>query len=103
MFNFSNLIPEYQDFMKHLNITLKGRVQGVGFRYSAIRAANTYKINGFVRNERNGTVYMEAEAEDINLKLFLEWCRNGPGLARVDEIKQTESGIRGFEDFRILH
>jgi len=89
--------------MKHINITLKGRVQGVGFRYSALRAAKSYDIAGFVRNETNGSVYMEAEAEDINLKLFIEWCRNGPGLARVDEIIQTESGICGFQDFRILH
>ena len=89
--------------MKHINIKLKGRVQGVGFRYSALRAANTYKIKGFVRNGLDGSVYMEVEAEDINMKSFIEWCRNGPGLARVDKIIQTESGIRGFEDFKILH
>ena len=87
--------------MKHLNITIIGRVQGVGFRYSALRAANNYKIKGFVRNNTDGSVYIEAEADELNLKLFMEWCRKGPGFARVDKIIQTESGIQGFEDFRI--
>ena len=89
--------------MKHLNILVRGRVQGVGFRWSAMRAARSFNINGFVRNEPDGSVYIEAEADPFDLNLFLDWCRRGPGLARVDEIVQTESGLRGFDDFRILH
>ena len=89
--------------MKHLNIRVKGRVQGVGFRYSSLQAARSYGINGFVRNEPDGSVYMEAEAEQISLDLFVDWCRRGPGHARIDCVIQTESGLRGFKEFRILH
>ncbi|MFC2113164.1 acylphosphatase [Bacteroidota bacterium] len=89
--------------MKHLNIRVKGRVQGVGFRYSALQAARSYGINGFVRNEPDGSVYMEAEAEQVNLDLFVDWCRGGPGHGRIDNVIQVESSLRGFKEFRILH
>jgi len=48
---------------KHVNITVKGRVQGVGFRYSAMEAAEELGIKGFVRNMPDGSVYIEAEGE----------------------------------------
>ena len=89
--------------MKHLNISVRGNVQGVGFRYSALKAAQSYKICGFVRNEPDGSVYIEAEGEEFNLGLFLDWCCGGPGFGRVDDVIRTESGLQGFEEFRILH
>ncbi len=89
--------------MKHLNIHIRGCVQGVGFRYSALKAAQSYGVCGFARNEPDGSVYIEAEGSELNLELFLEWCRRGPGFGRVDEVLQSESGLRGFEEFRILH
>jgi acylphosphatase len=89
--------------MKHLNIRVRGRVQGVGFRYSALRAARSFDIRGFVRNDPDGSVYIEAEGSEINLELFLDWCRKGPGYGRVDQIIPVESGIRGFQEFRIIH
>jgi acylphosphatase len=88
--------------MKHLNILIRGWVQGVGFRYSALKAARSFNINGFVRNESDGSVYIEAEGEEANLEMFLNWCRKGPPFGRVDEVTQTESGLRGFEEFRIF-
>lgn len=91
------------DQRKHLNILVRGRVQGVGFRYTVLKVAQSYGILGFVRNEPDGSVYMEVEGSDFNLEKFLEWCRSGPGLARVDEIVKHESGLRGFQEFRILH
>lgn len=41
-----------------------GRVQGVGFRYTAIRAANSLGVSGWVRNERDGSVTVEAQGSD---------------------------------------
>ncbi len=89
--------------MKHLDIRVVGRVQGVGFRYSALKAAHAFGVSGFVRNEPDGSVYIEAEGKEQDLERFLEWCRRGPGFGRVDEVIGLESGLRGFEDFRILH
>jgi acylphosphatase len=42
-------------------ITFEGRVQGVGFRYTAASAARTYRVNGYVRNCADGTVELLAE------------------------------------------
>jgi acylphosphatase len=89
--------------MKHFNIRIKGKVQGVGFRYSALKAARSYDICGFVRNEPDGSVYIEAEGDEMKMKLFLAWCRSGPGFGFVDEVVENESGLRGFNDFRVLY
>ena len=89
--------------MKHINIHVRGRVQGVGFRYSAFKAAQSYGITGFVRNSPDGSVYMEAEAEDYRLELFLEWCRKGPGISRVDSVTVVDSNLQGFNEFIIRH
>ena len=89
--------------MKHYNVTVFGRVQGVGFRYSALKMARIYGISGFIRNQGDGSVYLEAEGEETNLELFLEWCARGPGYGRVDRMVKNESGMRGFRDFEIRH
>ena len=89
--------------MKHYNITVFGKVQGVGFRYSVLKMAMTYGINGFVQNESDGSVYMEVEGEITSLKLFIGWCENGPGYGRVDRISKSESNLKHFQEFSIRH
>lgn len=87
--------------MKHYNIRIRGHVQGVGFRYAARRAAELYDVYGFVRNEPDGTVYIEAEGETLNLDMYLEWCRKGPGYGRVEKVFHTASAVQGFQRFEI--
>jgi acylphosphatase len=89
--------------MKHLNITITGRVQGVGFRFSARNAANLYGIKGFVKNLINGNVYIEAEGNDVQLKQFLNWCYNGSSYARVENIEIEEDKLKEFKFFDIVH
>lgn len=86
---------------KHYNINVSGRVQGVGFRYSAMSAANENGISGFVRNEPDGSVYMEAEGNQDDLDRFLQWCYRGPGFGRVDRVVFNEAPVRNFEGFDI--
>jgi len=86
---------------KHLNIKIFGFVQGVLFRDSARNKAEGLNIEGFVRNELDGTVYIEAEGEEGDLKKFLEWCRQGPGSARVEDVDVKEGEVRGFKEFSI--
>ena len=85
--------------MKHYNIRVTGRVQGVGFRYSAMRMAQSFAVTGFVRNEADGSVYIEAEGEEPNLGLFLDWCETGPGFGRVEQVHKTESNMQNYTDF----
>ena len=71
--------------MKHYNIRISGRVQGVGFRYSAMQMAQVYGVKGFVRNEADGSVYLEVEGNEPNIGLFIGWCEKGPGYGRIEK------------------
>jgi acylphosphatase len=87
--------------MKHINLTIIGKVQRVGFRFTAMEVAYRYSINGFVMNSGNNDVYIEAEGTSENLEQFLAWCRKGPMGARVDNVEIQEAPLKNFEDFEI--
>jgi acylphosphatase len=87
--------------VKHLEIRVAGLVQGVFFRASAQRAAQDLGITGIVRNEPDGTVFIEAEGPEPRLDEFLRFCRKGPARARVDRVDLVEGPVRGYESFRV--
>jgi len=88
---------------QHLNIKIHGQVQGVFFRESARQKAEELGIKGFARNEPDDSVYIEAEAEEENLKKFLDWCRQGPASAEVKKAEsEFNSAIKNFSEFVIL-
>ena len=76
-----------------------GRVQGVGFRYSAIREAQRLKLNGWVRNTDSGDVEVWAEGTQEALDLLFAWLRRGPSYSRVDSVEKTDATPRGYRDF----
>ena len=86
---------------KHLNIAIEGMVQGVGFRWSVRSMAQRMGVVGFVRNEVDGSVSIEAEAEEDALNEFVAWCRHGPPAASVDHVDTTPGPVKGFADFAI--
>ncbi|MCD4792712.1 MAG: acylphosphatase [Bacteroidales bacterium] len=87
--------------IKHYNINIFGRVQGVGFRYNTRMKALELKIKGFAQNREDRSVYIEAEGEEDTLNKFLTWCKEGPSWARIIKLNYTESPIRNFTDFEI--
>ena len=86
---------------KHVSIKVSGRVQGVFFRASTKTKADELDIKGYVRNEPDGSVYIEAEGEQSNLKTFTDWCYRGPANAHVSGCDIKEAAIKGFNDFKI--
>lgn len=86
----------------HINIKLTGKVQGVTFRETTKYVADQSGIKGFVRNEADGSLYLEAEAEQWELDAFIEWCNDGPDRAKVEGCEVTEGELKGFKDFVIL-
>jgi acylphosphatase len=82
--------------IKHYNLRIHGRVQGVGYRFSARNMAKNWGIKGFVRNEPDGSVYIEAEGEEKNLVMFLAWCKKGPSMSYVTDMTWEEGKIRPF-------
>lgn len=87
--------------MIHYNIWVKGKVQGVFFRDSTQKTAEKMGVFGWVRNEPDGSVYIEAEAPEEKMKAFLEWCRQGPRMARVQSVDYDNGPLQGFDTFFI--
>jgi len=58
-------------------------------------------IRGFVRNDPNGSVYIEAEGEESQLEIFTDWCRQGPRWASVDSIRIREIETRNYSGFSV--
>ena len=88
---------------KRLNITVHGLVQGVAFRYYTVEKALQLGVKGFVKNQPDGTVYIEAEGEDRELRDFVAWCRQGPPHARVTRVSTTESDRHHHQGFEIRY
>lgn len=87
--------------VKHLNIHIYGKVQGVFYRASAVEAAASMGVQGFARNEKDGSVYIEAEGEESILQQFVAWCHTGPAKARVERVTTEESDMKNYTNFVI--
>lgn len=87
-----------------LELIIKGRVQGVGYRLSAQARARSLGLSGWVRNCADGSVQAIVEGPQDVVVAFLEWCRQGPPLARVTELQHNFSEPKGhFEGFELRY
>jgi acylphosphatase len=82
-------------------IKISGQVQGVGFRWNAAHQARKFGISGFAKNTPDGSVYIEAEGIESELKKFIEWCKTGPRSARVESVNYDSLPPANYPDFRI--
>lgn len=76
-----------------------GRVQGVGFRYSLARAAETRGVAGWAQNRGDGTVEAVLEGEADAVDSLTRFCHEGPRGAcveRVEIVDEQPEGLRGF-------
>lgn len=88
--------------MKHLDIIISGKVQGVFFRATTKAVADQLGIKGTARNRPDGTVFIEAEGDDFSMELFLEFCHKGSDRAVVEKVDVTEGEIKNFRNFEIV-
>lgn len=72
--------------MNRRHIVFSGRVQGVGFRYRAAKAAELYGCTGWVRNDRNGTVSMEIQGMEEQMDRVIRTIENGRFI-RIDNME----------------
>ena len=80
---------------------LAGRVQGVGYRYFAMRAAARHDILGTVKNLVDGRVEILAEGERDAMEQFKMELATGPALARVASLEEFDEPVTNrFRDFR---
>lgn len=85
-----------------VTINVIGKVQGVFFRVSAKEKADELGVLGTVKNEKDGSVFIEAEGNEENLNRFIEWCKKGPSKAVVLEVKIEMAKPKQFHTFEIL-
>ncbi len=83
-------------------IRVKGKVQGVFFRASTKEKADELGIKGWVRNEPDGSVLIEAEGEADAIEAFEEWCWKGPSAATVKDLQKERVDPKDLDSFAIV-
>ncbi|MCD6386403.1 acylphosphatase [Candidatus Sumerlaeota bacterium] len=88
--------------MPHLHAIVRGRVQGVGYRYFVFDVAQEAGLKGFVRNLPNGDVEVEADGPEEKLQYLIKALWRGPAFARVtDVLTELSPQEKGYKEFRI--
>ena len=90
--------------MRRVRLIVKGRVQGVFFRYNTRKMAERLGLKGWVKNKIDGTVEILAEGSDDKINDLIGWCKKGPIGSRVETVGiKTEKYKGEFKDFSIVY
>ncbi|WP_406615586.1 acylphosphatase [Candidatus Caldatribacterium sp.] len=83
-------------------LVLRGRVQGVGYRYFVLRKSQEFDVTGMVRNLPTGEVEVVAEGEEEEVRRFFEEVKKGPAAACVTSWTEEWFPFSGlYHDFRV--
>ncbi|GAA4330918.1 acylphosphatase [Mucilaginibacter gynuensis] len=88
--------------IKHIDITVKGKVQGVYFRATTKAVADQLGVRGYVKNQPEGDVFIAAEADAPTLEMFLEWCNEGPEDAEVSSVESHDGELKNYRNFEVM-
>ncbi len=80
---------------------IRGRVQGVGFRWFVKKAADELGLKGFVRNEADGRVFVYAAGSEAKLSQFASRLHQGPRFAEVRGVDEREAVVQQYGAFEI--
>lgn len=86
---------------RRYKIIIKGKVQGVGFRFSAQALANKLNLTGSVKNLHNQSLLIQIEGDDESVNKFIDWCTIGPLFAEIDEVISEEQDLMNYQTFEI--
>ena len=87
--------------IKALEITVRGKVQGVYYRASTQKKALEIGLVGYVMNMPDGTVFLIAQGEESALNHLKEWCQKGPVMAKILSITSKEVEVSELRNFYI--
>ena len=87
--------------MASVRFLVRGRVQGVGYRYFVLQQAEGLGVAGFARNLPDGSVEVVAEADDPVLAQLEQQLRKGPSFAKVAAVERLDVAPRGGQGFHI--
>ena len=83
-------------------ITVTGLVQGVGYRWFVYKRASELDLKGLVRNQDDGSVYVEVEGDKTLIEALIEKLKKGPTFSRVTDVRTTwEESKNQFSNFYI--
>jgi acylphosphatase len=82
-------------------IQVIGKVQGVFFRASTKEKADELGIVGTVRNQTDGSVWIEAGGDSEIMKSFIEWCYEGPRAAKVEKVIVKDAEPFQSSEFKV--
>ncbi|MGR0321057.1 acylphosphatase [Agromyces sp. ZXT2-3] len=83
-------------------VIVHGRVQAVGFRFSARVEAQRLGISGWIRNRNDGAVEAEIEGDAASVDAMLSWLDEGPPGADVSSLSTADLAPTGERGFRVL-
>jgi acylphosphatase len=93
-------MPEKIVFRSY-KISVKGKVQGVAYRFNAQAVGNKLNLTGYVKNQFDGSVFAHVEGKEDDINKFIDWCYLGSRLAKVSEVAAEETEFVGFQTFEI--
>lgn len=88
--------------IKHIDIRITGKVQGVSFRAVTKVVADQMGVRGMIRNEADGSVFIEAEGDDTLLEVFVDWCNEGTDRAKIENVAVTPGALKNYQNFEII-
>jgi acylphosphatase len=84
-------------------VTVFGRVQGVGFRAAARRKARSLRLRGWVENQPDGSVIAVVRGDPAKCNRFISWCREGSGYSWVERVDIREMKPEPLGHFEIRY
>jgi acylphosphatase len=94
-------MSDQSSLIRRIHFTVKGRVQGVGFRYWTQNLASELQLSGWVKNQYDGSVEGEAQGAQDKVQRFAELLHQGPGFSRVEDVHTYFMEPKGNDGFHV--
>ncbi|MGI8583739.1 MAG: acylphosphatase [Chitinophagaceae bacterium] len=88
--------------MPTIHLLIKGKVQGVFYRATSKKIADKLNLTGWIKNTINNNVEATVTGDEERLQQFINWCKNGPEKAKVENVVITKKPETPFIDFEIV-
>ena len=87
-----------------ISLIVKGKVQGVSFRWFTVRAGRELGLNGYAKNRADGTVEVQAVGRKIDGDTLIDQVKQGPAMSQVDDVEISwVNANEKFTDFEIRY
>jgi acylphosphatase len=88
--------------METFHLLISGKVQGVFFRETSRRLAEKLNVKGWIKNTSDGNVEALVTGDEKALNDFVNFCKEGPERAAVDEVKVSKQQRIDFDKFEVI-